>query len=195
MHKMHFSFKGNRQYIHGTDIFIFLENLIEGKIKLFDLRIIKKIKRQPNIKIYNYIKNNKNQKNKANVICRIVDNKDRIILFNESKKNISDRYSFDENILKKNFYLKGNIANCSFESSLHSIEILVALTKYWHQKKIKLGNWVFVRLKLNKKFKNFKIKNLKIKNINNINNKRTISEVFQNKKNIGKIYFILNDKN
>ncbi len=87
MHKMHFSFKGNRQYIHGTDIFIFLENLIEGKIKLFDLRIIKKIKRQPKIKIYNYISNNKNQKNKANVICRIVDNKDRIILFSESEKN------------------------------------------------------------------------------------------------------------
>ena len=34
------------------------------------------------------------------------------------------------------------------KTSLHSVEILVSLTKFWHLKNVKKGKWFFTRLKL-----------------------------------------------
>ncbi len=179
---MQFSYKGNRNYLHGTDIFIFLEKIVDGRLKLLDLKISKKIFNQPTISIKKPEIIKKNFKKNFKAFCRINDKKKRLVFFFDSKKKIKKNYAFNEKVLIKNFSLKKNQAVCKTETTLHSIEILVALTKYWHQKKVKSGNWLFVRLKLNSMFKKSKKKYLKIKNINNINNKSTICEVFEDKK-------------
>jgi len=191
---MKFSFKGNRKYIHGTDIFIFLEKIIDGKLKLLDLKILKKITKEPLISIKRSYNIKYKIDNSLKALCKINDKKNKYVFFSESKKKIKKSYSFNEKKLIKNFIIKKNSASCIIETSLHSIEILVALTKYWHQKQVKSGNWLFVRLKLYKIFKKTKKKFIKIININNINNNYTISEIFDNKEKIGKIYFVLNDK-
>ena len=51
---------------------------------------------------------------------------------------------------------------------------------------------MFTRLKLNKWFNKSNIKNIEIENFLNLNNKSTISKVFENKKLIGEIFFSLN---
>ena len=78
------------------------------------------------------------------------------------------------------------------KTSFRDIEILVALTKFWHKKKVnKSGKWIFNRIKLIKNFENKYIKNIKIKNVSNKFNKYTVSSIFQNNKLIGEIHFSL----
>ncbi len=80
------------------------------------------------------------------------------------------------------------------KTTLHSVEILVSLTKFWHLKNVKKGKWLFTRLKLKKWFNTSKNKNIKIKNLVNINNNSTISEIYENNKTIGQIFFSLENK-
>ena len=53
---------------------------------------------------------------------------------------------------------------------------------------------VFYKVKLKKWFNTSKNKNIVIKNLVNINNNSTISEIYEKNKNIGQIFFSLENK-
>ena len=184
-----FLFKGNRKYVHGTDIAIYLEKYVQKPLKLFDLKITKQIKTQPRILLVNSLKK---RLKKSSATCKIKGKKNIFILFLETKNKVLNSYSYDESLLANNYYINKKRGKCLITTSLHSVEILVSLTKYWHQKRVCKGEWMFTRLKLNKWFNKSNIKNIEIENFLNLNNKSTISKVFENKKLIGEIFFSLN---
>ena len=187
----HFLYKGSRDYIHGTDLTIYLEQYIRFPLKSFDLKIHKKIKHQPKIIVSDKL----NKKIKGSYAsCKILCKKNKLISFCKSKKKVINRYSFDEKLISKNFLLNKKNASCKIKTSLHSIEVLVSLTKFWHLKNVKKGVWLFTRLKLKKWFNTSKNKNIKIQNIVNINNNSTISKIYENNKIIGQIFFSLENK-
>lgn len=72
---------------------------------------------------------------------------------------------------------------------MSSIEVLIALTKYFHLKKIKNCNWLFTKLKIHRKLNEKKNKIFSIYLKKNFMNKFTLSEIFQNTKKIGEIEF------
>ena len=183
MHK--FLFKGSRKYLHGTDMVIYLEKFAFKPLKLFDLKIHKKILNQPKILI------KKKLSGKAEnylAICKIFGKENKVILFQNSKDKITQNYPFDEEKISKKFILKQKEAECKIITPYHSVEILVALTKFWHKKNFK-KEWLFTRLKLRKWFSKNKKKNIKIQNIVNFDNVTTISNIFENDKLIGQIFF------
>lgn len=191
---MNFLFRGNREYIQGADIYIFIENLIKKKtFSNLDLSFKGFLTTQPLIKIKKKLINS-NHINTGLVNCIIKNKKIKtIITFKNSKKKILNNFSYDENLFYKYFSIKKNsIASCKLKTSYRDIEVLVSLTKYWHLKKINnSGKWIFNRIKLTKHFKNDYIKNIKIKNVLNKFNKYTVSLIFQNNKFIGEIHFSL----
>lgn len=190
---MKFLLKGSRDYIHGTDIFIYLENKLKNlKFTKFELIFKQFIKNQPKIKMfYKTKKTTLLNLKQYYALCEIILKKKKLFyVFEKSREKINSNYSYDENLFIKYYNLKKNGISCSFETSFKDIEILVSMTKYFHQKKIKKKcKWIFNKIELIKKFKNFYKKDLEIKIISNKYNKYTISQIFQNKKNIGKIYF------
>jgi len=192
---MNFLFRGDRKYIQGADIYIFIENLIKKKtFSNLDLSFKGFLTTQPIIKINNIKSKSPNFSNNYIVSCIIEEKKNKTIInFKNSKKIISTSFSYDENIFYKYFSLsKNSIASCKMKTSFRDIEILVALTKFWHKKKVnKSGKWIFNRIKLIKNFENKYIKNIKIKNVSNKFNKYTVSSIFQNNKLIGEIHFSL----
>lgn len=192
---MNFLFRGDRKYIQGADIYIFIENLIKKKtFSNLDLSFKGFLTTQPIIKINNIKSKTPNFSNNYIVSCIIEEKKNKTIInFKNSKKIISTSFSYDENIFYKYFSLsKNSIASCKMKTSFRDIEILVALTKFWHKKKVnKSGKWIFNRIKLIKNFENKYIKNIKIKNVSNKFNKYTVSSIFQNNKLIGEIHFSL----
>jgi len=123
--------------------------------------------------------------------CRIVSNQEKLIALIKTNTKIIKSYPFDEKSLYPNFVIKKDEASCCFDTTLDNIDILVSLTKYWHNKKFKKkeGKWFFSRLKLKKKFKNFKVKKIKIKKKKILFNS-TISHVYLSNRLIGEIYFM-----
>lgn len=192
---MNFLFRGERKYLQGADIYIFIENLIKKKSFLnLDLSFKGFITTQPLVKIKK-IKSNKSNYSNYDLANCIIENKNTktIITFKNSKRAISNSFSYDEELFYKYFSLRKNsIALCKIKTSYRDIEVLVALTKFWHLKKINnSGKWIFNRIKLIKNFENKYTKNIKIKNISNKFNKFTVSSIFQNNNYIGEIHFSL----
>lgn len=189
-----FLFRGQRKYVQGADIVNYIERLIPSKKKFEKLDIIFKkfILSQPKIILIKQNKNSSYSPKKFDVLCTIkYKNSKRMIKFINSKIKINNNYSYDEKMFYKYFYpSKKKSVNCKLITDYSDIEILVALTKYWHLRNIKKkGNWIFNRLKLNKPFLNKNKKDIKIINVYNKYNKYTVSEIFQNKINIGEIHF------
>tara|TARA_B100001741_G_C16497572_1_gene572955 strand:- start:464 stop:1027 length:564 start_codon:yes stop_codon:yes gene_type:complete len=182
-----FSYKGSRKYIHVTDIYNNL--IINYKYKNLDILFKKKIFNQPKIIFLNKLI--KNQRSKvANCSIKISDKKKTNIIFiYDSKKKIATRYGYDEKLFYNFFRIKKLSCECNFSTSMSSIEVLVALTKFFHLKKLRKHNWFFSRLKLVKKLKenNFKIFSIYLKK--NYLDMFTILDIYQSNKYIGEIQF------
>ena len=192
---MVFLFRGDRKYLQGSDFFIYAEKFFKKKsFKSFNLICKDFINTQPKINFLYYSKEKNFEPSNYSVLCVIENKKEKIyIKFNNSNKKIESNFSYDDKLFYDNFRTqKKDGALCNFSTSFRDIEVLIALTKFWHESMIKRkGKWIFTRLKLFKNFNNEKRKNFKIKNLYNKFNKHTVSNVIQNNKMIGEIYFSL----
>ena len=112
--------------------------------------------------------------------------REKIYLVN-TKKNIINKYDYDEKKLYRYFKLNKKSANCNFKSNLSSIDILITLNKYFHINEIKLSSWKVVKLKFIKALDEKKLKKFVIKIKKNTFNKYTVMNIFKNKKKIGEI--------
>jgi len=180
-------FKGNRKYLHGTDLYNFF---IKKNFKDIKIQFKKKIRFQPKINIF---KNNKKLKNENCLIQYNNNGKLTKLILTESKKKIKKKYDYDETGMYKNFKLFKQSAICNFKTHFSTIDVLVALNKLYNNERVRKTKWYFVKLKLIKALdENFK-KKFKIKIKKNISNKFTIMNIFKNKKKIGEIEYISND--
>ena len=188
---MIFLFRGERNYLQGSDFLIYVEKFLKEK-KFDSLNLICKdfINTKPIINSSFHTKGKELTPKNYSVLCVIeTKNKKICIKFRNSKKKIKNHFPYDDKLFYDNFRVSKKNAYCNFLTTFTDIEILIALTKFWHEKKFKKkGKWIFNRLKLLKPFKNKKNKNFKIKNIYNKFNKYTVSTIIQNKKKIGEIY-------
>ena len=186
-----FIFKGSRKYIHVTDIY---NNLILKKnYRKLSIIFKKKLCGQPRVVIQNSLK--KKIFKEANCIINIYtknNNYEKILIY-ETKKKINDSYHYDEKLFYRYFKIKKKSSFCNFNTSMSSIEVLIAITKYFHEKRIKNCNWFFTRLKLEKKINEKQLKNFSLYLKKNYINKFTVSEIYQNKKYIGEIEFSKNN--
>ena len=181
-----FIFKGDRTYLHSTDVLSFIENNYD--FSEIDIKFYKLLRSQPKIKLTQNISNI----NKGNIVAKIkTKNFEKFLVFFATKKKIKNNYSFDEDLLIKFFKLNKSSVKCGFKTTVKYIDLIVSMSKIWHIKKIdKKKKWMVARISLKKKLSNSsKTKYILIKIKKIMSKNYTESDIFINKKLLGKIYY------
>ncbi|MDD5716262.1 MAG: hypothetical protein PHW64_00535 [Sulfuricurvum sp.] len=192
-YNLEFCFKGNRTYVHGTDIYNNLIKLFEGEMKLqnFDLSFHGIAKR--NIII---TEEKPRDEKTLKFLCKLIDKNDSKKIFYgiENSNIIECRYAYpEEDICKLSILdLKQQEIVLTENSGYSFVENCVALNKFLLENLFPdvNGKWYFTR---------FQIKDIPIESCyplklilkSNFNFKLTKTEIFHNDKSLGFIYFSL----
>ena len=192
-YELEFCFKGNRNYVHGTDIYNKVIELLSSSIKneKFDLSFHSIAKKNIDL-----VSQKPDDENKLKFICKYIDNDDiKKVLFGvENDINIECRYEYPEddicNLSKLD--LKNEEVTLDIDSSFSFVENTVAVNKYLLENLFPntQRKWYFTRFQL-KYIPLDNIYPLKLKLKANFNFKLTKTEIFINNKTVGFIYFSL----
>lgn len=190
---LEFCFKGNRTYVHGTDIYNKIIEILNNEMK--DVKIDLSFH---GIAKKNILLSNKKpeDENLIKFVCKYTGgNNERKILYGiERNHNITCKYTYLEEAICQlsNLDFENKEINLNKDTSYSFIENSVALNKYLLENlfpEVK-GKWYFTRLQLLDAPTN-KIYPLKLVLKANFNFKLTKSEIFVSDKSIGYIYFSL----
>ena len=188
---LEFCFKGNRSYIHGTDIFSKLVEQVGDRSFNIDL-----VLHGITTNNMSFTDEKPKQKKEIKVILNYQYNEEKIKLFGtETDAKVNCRYAYNEeaivknsivNIAEKNILLKMP-ANFSF------IEHIVAMNKALLENLYTdlEGKWYFTRLQLKKNIPIHQIQSLELSFKSNFNFKLTKTAILVNREEIGFIYFSL----
>lgn len=186
-------FKGERTYIHGTDLFQSITQVL-------------------NIGNSGYLKD-VSFRSFANKQCIALfcapDSSDTEIIcqgrWHDNEKNsdvrfwvveqgapISERYEFDEEALCSGAEFTESLIINKFNSEFSMIENIVALTKKFHNKKLPLfkGKWVFGQIFLNQRLPNSSSQ-IQIENYQNIKDRFSRNRIVLDEKSVGEIRFVV----
>ena len=154
-----FIYKGNRNYIHSSDVISFINN--NYSFSKIDIKFHKILKSQPRIFLTSVL----NNRHTASIVAKIEKkNFKKFLLFKETKIKIKNNYSYDENILNKFFKTTDKDVKCKINTEIKYIDLIISMTKFWHIIKIsKKKNWLVARVNLNKKINDKKDKKILIK--------------------------------
>lgn len=187
-------FKGDRDYLHGTDIYNAVLDCIE-KINEKPLDIdfsFHKIARYQLDLYFNDCAGGGAPVARCTYICKGVR---KIISITESTNHVLERYSCDEENFVAGLVLCPDEKKCTLfaPSQGSDIEVWVAMTKMLHNQVYKnnKGKWYFVRAKLNSHKKKTPFSERVVVNIAAIGNKLTRSKLIQDGDDVGEIYFSL----
>src|SRR5210317_1540115 len=114
-----FKFRGNRKYVHSTDIYKFLQKKYPG---LSSLELLIKDNIQDDVF------------DRKSIFCKGRLNKKRFI-FLKSKKKIKHSYKFDENKYDKLFEVSKTFIKCKTLIKDDFIDLVICMTNYIHKKK------------------------------------------------------------
>jgi hypothetical protein len=188
-------FKGNRDYVHGTDMYNEIKRLLSHEFNLsrlsdFRLAIHKQSRRNCSILL---VENNQSHNSPNEYIANFTFN-DRDTSYKgfivEENSLIECRYYFNEDELIKLLTIEGNKIQLLKDSSFSFIETIVAMNKHIHYTSYSSrGKWLFTRLDL-VQIPHEEISNgLSIELIKNFNNFLTKSKITYRSHVIGNIYF------
>lgn len=188
-----FRFKGDRNYIHGTDLFQsatqFLEAQKTGYLKEMSFRLFGD--RQCAI-LFSAPDNPD-----ARIICQgrwhdIKKASDVKFWVVEQGDSVSERYEFDEDALCSGAEISEENIFRPFNSDFSMIENIVALTKKFHNEKLPLtdGKWVFGQIVLSESLPK-SCGQIQIENYQNIKNRFSRNRIILDGKLVGEIRFIL----
>lgn len=197
---LNFKFKGNRNYIHGTDMYnLIIEQLIEKCFISFDSKF--------KISIHQFARNqcdlifSKESDSSffipENQIAEfeILHNEHKIIGYlTEVDRVIDCRIPFNEDIIENlstidNFTITMKDDISGFGYSPIEITVLMAKKLHYNNYPLSEGKWIFVKLDLTRLFKNNDSDKIKINMIHNFKNQLTKSEIYVENFLIGYIYF------
>lgn len=173
---LEFSFRGNRNYVHGTDIY---------KKIMYNLAIL-------GYSEWQYFELNVSKIAKQNMTCFLTDKKQKIdgevanfkllkdqkyiygSLIENSNKKISSRYPFDENDIYKHCiidYEQKFITYKNVQNDFTAIDVIILITKFYLENAVdKSVKWFFRTIKCSKpidaiKFQEISMKEVMVKSI------------------------------
>lgn len=185
-----FKFKGDREYIHGTD---FYSHIVSG-LSSFKLGYLSKLQFKKFTDKQCSLILGANANNSDVIAEGLWKSGSRSINFYIIEKNepVIERYFFDEDgLVSSAKFLKDSISN-SFNSKFSLIENIVALTKNLHCKLFpsQKGRWVFAQISLRQALPN-QCKEIYIYNTHHLANKFTKNKIHLDGDEIGEIRFIV----
>lgn len=183
-----FKFRGNRNYVHSTDIYKFLQTKYP-KLSSLELLIKSKSKNQL------FFKDNIQDDvfDRRSIFCTGKLNKKKFIFF-KNKKKIKHSYKFDENKYDKLFEINKNFIKCKTLIKKDFIDLIICMTNYLHKKKFPKKKYLLVKLIQLKKIQtnSVKMQNLKISTTANNHSPISVNKVYLNNKTILEIVYINN---
>lgn len=194
-----FCFKGNRNYINGTDIYCHISNLISKLYQEIDLKelnmSIQKFSNKNNDITVSDPEENLVYPDGFTARFSINSSRGKISGFlTETNKEVSCRCAYNEDNIYKQCIVDNHHVNFNGETVYSTIEVVVAMTKYLHMQIFKdecKGKWIFSKLEVNRLFNETDKENLSIELIKNIGYKLTKSQIISNDQVLGYIYFSL----
>jgi len=184
--KLNFYFKGNRTYIHGTDIMMaLLECFVDKELAEIDVKFHGVSKTNLNL-----VAGDELTDAKVNVSL-LVDGEEQIFHMIESGEEIDCRYEYDEDGLISHCQL--DIDNQQVHQSAitgYSVyENFVAMNKYLLESLYpeEQGKWYFTRIEQKKLISDEAL--ITIKLIKNFNFRLTKSDILLDGEKLGSVYF------
>lgn len=193
--KLDFKYKGNRNYIHGTDIYTQVLNIfkeIYGDVNDIKLSFHKIAKTNLDIEIIR--KGNKGfDYSEYAFIMELSNNSgEYLVVGRPSSETIKGRYPYDEEKIVETCILSNDEKWIHLKERLpyHNIEIIVAMNKaLLIQLLPEPGKWYFGKLHVHQDINKIDSENIKIQLIRNIGSKITKSLISINGQPLGEIYF------
>jgi hypothetical protein len=190
---LEFCFKGTRTYVHGTDIYNKMIEVLASKMKNEKLDLSFHGVAEKNM---NLVASKPEDESTLKFVCKYLDNNNiKNILYGvENNKDIECRYEYPEedicNLSRLN--LKDEEVVLESNSSFSFVENTVAINKYLLENLFPnvQGKWYFTRFQI-KDVPCSDIYPLKLILKANFNFKLTKTEILINDKSIGFIYFSL----
>lgn len=181
-----FYLKGNRKYLHSTDIISYLFAKYK-KIKSLDIKFYKIITGNPRLKIIN----KKVSSIKYDCVANLdLENKRLIsLIFSGTKKKIVQSYSYNEELLYPYFKILKKKISLKKKIDWKIIDLLISMSKFYCEKKIGRKKWLVYRVIIDNNFiiKNFKSVELIL--MKEIKKKIYVFEIILDKKSYGSIYY------
>jgi len=183
-----FKYKGNRKYVHSTDIYKFLQKKYS---RLSSLEFLIKSKSKNQLLFKDNIQDN--VFDRRDIFCKGKLNIKRFI-FLKSKKKIKHSYKFDENKYDKLFEVNKNFIKCKTLIKDDFIDLIICMINYIHKKKFPRKKYLLVKLIQLKKIQtnSLKMQNLKIRTTVNNHSPISLNKVYLNNKTILEIVYINN---
>lgn len=191
-----FSFKGNRNYIQGADIYNNIITFINNKLKIYDVKKIdmsihKESNKTLTVEVY------KNKENKINndvsCIFSFYNNHDRyVLLLTETDQLISSRYEYPEEEITKRCLISHNEKEIILTSqpSFTDMEIIVAMNKSLFETVFpSVKKWWFTRLQLHEYIYRTDFRIISLKVLHNFQNRYIKSLIKINETEKGFIYY------
>jgi hypothetical protein len=200
--RLHFKYKGDRDYVHGTDIFTEILTLLnkeyDASNDLIDIDMSIHLISRNKMSLYDYVDPSITQK--PGVVCnaKCGSHFQKTFYLYENEESVAERYEYtEEQIILKAKYSEDE--KSMFTESLGDysfIENVVALNKGLLQILLTdkpAGKWYFTRIKLRGFNYEFIHKNslLKVQFKKNMQFRITDSIIFLDNNMIGNIYFSL----
>ncbi len=193
-----FLFKGNRNYIHGTDIYNEITNAICSRRSVRDINVLRMKMRKLVRKQCHLLLGHSGEK------LKVPDDSPADILIStaggdihgyllETGRDINSRYAFDEEAIRSRCSLNHDSVSVSGLSTYTAIEVGVVMTKLLHRKLFPdvQGKWLFTQLEMNRLFSPEDSSRLVIKFTHNFNYALTKSSIHSGTSELGRIYFSL----
>jgi len=143
---IYFKFKADRNYLHGTDIFNQVSELL-GDENILDISFRSTTDRQCFL-----------SEEKCGPVVAVIKTQSKTLYLIESDVTIDNRYDFDEDGLVVNAIINGDKISMQLDENYSYIENIVALTKKLNNSlnKPSSGKWLFGQYKSEFDHRNFK---------------------------------------
>ena len=188
-----FKFKGERTYIHGTDLFLsvseFLGQRKVGYLKELSFRLFGNKQCAIQFSLPDSSSVRVISQGRWHDIEDEVDVKFWVV---EQEDCVSERYEFNEDALCSGAEIDEEKILWEFNLAFSMIENIVALTKKFHNAKLPLtaGKWVFGQIVLNERLPE-RCDRIKIENYQNIKDRFSRNRIVLDGKHVGEIRFIV----
>jgi hypothetical protein len=192
------AYKGERDYLHGTDIYNAVTGIIGGSNPGIVFNRIKiafhKVARNQCKLIYgNYSLLEQMPKN-INVEVNYISSSANIIgWLCETDEHVIEHIPYQEEEIIKRSNIDGKKITIDSELQFTPIEVLVAMTKQLHviHYPVKTGRWFFARIDLNRLLTISDAQTLVVEIEKNLNNRLTKARIHSGEEMLGYIYFSL----
>ncbi len=197
---LNFKFKGNRKYVHGSDIYNMVsKDLIQYTKKTHLTNLKMNLKKQINKQCKVYIDENDENillKKDIDIFAEIFvrfENKKLSFYLTEIGTPITESYSYDEELIEKSLVLKGDRAYLLDENEFSNIENIVSINKHliFNVQPEKIKKWFFTSLDLHQSLDQFNIKDITLKFENILAASHSKTSICYKDKVLGKIFFSL----